>query len=274
MVIYFAMNCLPMTKKILFIFFLLYSITSFSQDNRNSISGIVEVDSLSVENIHVINKTSNIATLTNQYGEFTIPVKEQDTLLFSSVQFENKQITISKEHISNLKLVVNLKVDITNLNEVIVKQHNLTGNLAIDAINNRDSIYESIESRLQFSSSEIISDFDKTKTYRPKNSVDPIGGQSGIDITQLFRLVRLKLKKKKTKKKNKEEEPITLTIRKELGDVFFVQNLKIPLKEIDTFLMYCNAKQLLTKLHQENKQIELIEFLINQSKTYLKGNEK
>jgi hypothetical protein len=59
------------------------------------ITGKVE-SSVDVENIHVINKTAQKFTITNRFGEFTIPVNVNDTLSFSSVQHEAKAIVVSK----------------------------------------------------------------------------------------------------------------------------------------------------------------------------------
>ncbi|HEY5689081.1 MAG TPA: hypothetical protein VIS27_12325, partial [Yeosuana sp.] len=43
-----------------------------------------------VENIHVINKTAKVFTISNGSGNFKISVKLNDTLVFSSVQHKTK----------------------------------------------------------------------------------------------------------------------------------------------------------------------------------------
>ena len=63
-------------RKIIFIF-LLVSFCSFSQNNNEKlIEGIVYNDnSYSIEGVHVLNITSNQATITNSEGNFKILVK-------------------------------------------------------------------------------------------------------------------------------------------------------------------------------------------------------
>jgi hypothetical protein len=84
-----------MKNKILFILAFLYVLTAFSQNDRLLIYGKISVDSLSQENIHIVNKNAKKGTVTNIHGEFQIPVKVSDTLLFSAIQFEYKELIIS-----------------------------------------------------------------------------------------------------------------------------------------------------------------------------------
>lgn len=88
-----------------------------------------------LENIHVLNVTSNFYTITNEDGVFIINVKLNDTLKFSSIQYKHINIKINKNIISKKSLVVYLEESINELDEVVVGNI-LTGNLAIDLNNN------------------------------------------------------------------------------------------------------------------------------------------
>ena len=85
-------------RKIIFIF-LLVSFCSFSQNNNEKfIEGIVYNDnSYSIEGVHVLNITSNQATITNSQGNFKILVKLNDELIFSAIQFKRKKITMNQD---------------------------------------------------------------------------------------------------------------------------------------------------------------------------------
>ena len=84
-----------------------------------------------VENIHVINNTAKIFTVTNSKGEFEISAKLNDTLLFSSIQHKPTHIVVNEDIITKGKLVVRLNEQINELDEVIVGKV-LTGDLLAD----------------------------------------------------------------------------------------------------------------------------------------------
>ena len=75
-------------RKFIFIF-LLISFNSFSQtENQKIIDGSVYNDnSYSIEGIHVLNITSNEATITDFDGKFKILVNINDEIVFSGIQF-------------------------------------------------------------------------------------------------------------------------------------------------------------------------------------------
>lgn len=64
------------------VLFLNYGFQSIAQeiDINGKILAVEEV-----EGIHVINKTANKFTITDQNGEFVIPAKWNDTITFSSI---------------------------------------------------------------------------------------------------------------------------------------------------------------------------------------------
>jgi hypothetical protein len=61
-----------------------------------------------VEGIHILNKTSKYNTVTNEFGEFAIRVQLLDTIVFSSVKYEIKELLITdkiyNEKSINIKL--------------------------------------------------------------------------------------------------------------------------------------------------------------------------
>lgn len=98
-----------------------------------TISGVVESNT-NVENIHVINKTAQVFTVTDNRGQFLIMAKLNDTIVFSSIQHQQKEVVISKEMMLSKALFVLLQEQINELDEVLVGKV-LTGNLQLD-INN------------------------------------------------------------------------------------------------------------------------------------------
>ncbi len=97
------------------------------------ISGVVE-SKTDVENIHVINKTAQVFTITDKTGTFYITAKRNDTIVFSSIQHQQKEVVISEEIMLSKALYVSLQEQINELDEVLIGKV-LTGDLLLD-INN------------------------------------------------------------------------------------------------------------------------------------------
>ena len=79
-----------------FYFFLLCFQLNFSQSVE--IKGKVE-SNVDVENIHVINKTAQVFTITNSKGEFEITASLNDVIVFSSIQQKSKSVIVDKNMI-------------------------------------------------------------------------------------------------------------------------------------------------------------------------------
>ena len=98
---------------------------SFSQvDYRTWIKGKVLYKNVSVPSANVINNTSQAATTTNNDGEFEIEVKLNDKLLFSSVQYQIREINITKDILQKNRIVIDVNDKITELDEVVVTPEN------------------------------------------------------------------------------------------------------------------------------------------------------
>ena len=123
-------------RKIIFLF-LLVSFYSFSQNNNDKfIEGIVYNDnSYSIEGVHVLNITSNEATITNSDGNFKILVKLNDELIFSAIQFKRKKIIMNQDIFDSLSITVYLEEFVNELDEVILNSSGLSGSLMSDLQN-------------------------------------------------------------------------------------------------------------------------------------------
>ena len=85
--------------------------------------------------IHVSNISVHRGTITNAKGFFTISAKLNDTLVFTAVQFKKKLIVVNSEILKNKTLNVWLETALTELDEVVVRPYNLSGELDRDMKN-------------------------------------------------------------------------------------------------------------------------------------------
>lgn len=84
-----------------------------------------------VDGIHVINKTAKKFTITNSQGEFLIPAKLHDTILFSGVTYQTKELIITQSIIISKSVTVELSELVNELDEVVVGKV-LSGDLLTD----------------------------------------------------------------------------------------------------------------------------------------------
>jgi len=87
--------------------------------------------------IHIINKTASKYTITNDFGEFLISAKLNDTIVVSGIQYVSKEILVTDVIMQTKAVNVNLEDDINFLDEVVVGKI-LTGSLMTD-IENSDA---------------------------------------------------------------------------------------------------------------------------------------
>ena len=116
-----------MIYKLCFLLFLI-PIISFGQ---STLIGEI-TNSEEVEGIHVFNKTYHKYTITDANGKFEIPVRVNDTVAFSGIQYDLKTVVITEELLENDMLSVALNTKINELDEVYLG-YRLTGRLGIDA---------------------------------------------------------------------------------------------------------------------------------------------
>ena len=104
----------------------------FGQENAIQLKGKVQSLSNDVLDVFIINKNSKKATITDSLGQFTMEVKLRDSLRFTSVQYQTKEVVVSSAIFLEKMLVVNLIDNVINLKEVTVTPYNLTGKIDLD----------------------------------------------------------------------------------------------------------------------------------------------
>ena len=262
------------------------TIHSYSQDKSTSVFGKIMADSIAVKDVHIFNLTSRKGTISNNYGEFQIPVKENDTILISDIQYEQQKIVIDKNHLNNLQLNIRLLSKINELKEVQIKEHELSGNLNNDAQNTK--LENKISKDLQGSNAyktdmRVVDDYDMNKDPDARELTDPtmqaaqgniVGLLTGLGLKLLLNEVskigqKKRLKKRELKIYEKESIKAPDRIRNELGDLFFTNTLKIPSQHIDSFINHCKTKGVI-KTYLNGNKIEAIDILIKESKPFLK----
>lgn len=87
------------------------------------------------EGITIYNKNTNDGSVSLKNGEFSIGARLNDSLYISALQYRNLLVVVDEKIIKTKSLFVEITEDVNELAEVIIKPHNLTGNLTADLQN-------------------------------------------------------------------------------------------------------------------------------------------
>lgn len=253
-------------KNIILVFTLICSIAMFGQKTpRSLIEGKVNVEaSANAEGINVYNLNSLEGTITNQYGEFLIPVKVNDKLVISALQYQEFTVVIDTSVIKNKRLTITINEAVNELEEVTVRPYNLSGDVAVDVQKIKTTDFNEIDQE----SEEMVETFgyemrpDKYSTVE-NDALDKSYLTNGLNFANIFRAIF-----KEESKEPEHIEDIDVGVRKMYNDDFFKDNFDIKRENINEFIFYAEENGLTSKMLQKGNELELIEFLLAKSKTY------
>ena len=230
-----------------------------AQSEKVIIHGIIMNDSIALENVHIINKTTNKGTLSNYIGEFKISAKENDTLGFSNIQYQTKWVLITNKQTNSKVLKIRLFQKTNNLPEVVIK--NMAKSLGLP--NADKNPLNQLERKLNYYSQE---------TLPIVILATLLGQQGGInDIYNIISGNRKRDRKLKNliNKDNKAEvnKKYIQSIRDYFQDDFFINTLEISKENINLFLNYCLPKDIIF-LFDKNRYLDLVDIFLIESKTF------
>lgn len=249
---------LKIKKLTVILSFFLIAHTS-AQEKPILLNGNVKYNTINLENINVINKTSNIGTASNVNGEFAISAKKGDSIVFSSLEYQNRTITITESHIESKSILVYLEPGFNELDEVEILQKMRMdfNNIAVDrrTVLDRDD----------------ISNFKAPNTDQYLNQGYMTNGMSLIGIYSLLTKNSRARKRTANDEKNQIEHfksELPNTLKKLYGIDFFTDWLFIPENEVDLFLDYCQGNGLSD--YYDSDEFIIKNFLVIQSTNYNK----
>jgi hypothetical protein len=247
--------------KSILVFTLLFFFTVFGwsqDDGRVLLRGKVLYRNVNVPNENVINTTSEMATITNENGEYQIRVKIDDELVFSALNYQIEIVKITEEILKNNRLVIEVNEKITELEEVVVTPEQQERFLTVK----NKILKEKFEYEIDRSSE--VENIALSQTER--------GMQNGLNFVGIYKALAKILKKNKAE----EKEPLKLSevMRQVYDDEFFVVDLQLPQDKIDAFLYYCDTKLPVQSLLKKENEFELIDFLVTESKIFLQESNE
>ena len=195
------------------------------------------VSSGDVEGVHVFNKTLYKYTITKVNGEFEIPVRINDTVIFSGVKYKKKAILMTKENMNDSFLEVVL-IEKTNVLDEVHIGLKLTGNLERDIANHNTT--KPIERGI----TDSFRGLGEDKEIRPSGiktiKNETITSFEGADFIGLIKFVGTLLPRKE---KGYMPNVVSLQYTRNslviyYGDDFFKNQLNIPREDEERFIQF------------------------------------
>lgn len=245
-----------------FYLFLLLSFPSFSQ---TLLKGEI-ANSGDNEGIRVFNKTYHKYTITDANGQFEIEAKFNDTIVFSAVQYQLKQLIVTKELLDKTYSYILLEEQINELDAVYIKPK-LSGDLLADT--------QRIKTKELFTAKTIGLPNAHVKPPTPSErklyTATHSGG--GLPIDALINAIsgRTKMLKKhiQLERKANLENSVYNTFENTM-----LYDFKIPKDKIHDFLYYASSDKLFAQIVKTNSNIIIYDFMQAKSKNYLQLIEK
>ncbi|MDO9276162.1 MAG: carboxypeptidase-like regulatory domain-containing protein [Lutibacter sp.] len=232
----------------------------FSQEKYALISGKIISANNSVGNVHIVNLNTKLGTVSNDSGEFEMMVSLNDTLLFSSIEYERKKVSITGNFLKYKKMVVALIPSVNELAEIFIE--GLTGNLNYD-INKvpKDTLPKhSFFLKPGDLKKALPPDLHGSKKAPYVGFFPPIPGS--VSLPDAGYEAEQRLKREITRKKQFPSK-----IVKQLGLAYFTDKLHIPEEKINHFLAYCEYRNIINEFYKNNL-LEVIQILREESATY------
>ncbi len=269
-----------MKKSSFFLLLLIIGLTCSAQiGERISISGTIEVPlGDDPQGISIYNLNSNRLAVTDSLGKFNIAVAFNDSLRVSTLQFQEFSIIVDQGIINTGALNIFVSEVVSRLPEVVVTPYDLSGNINVDL--NRLKIIE-VPTNLTAANiqnrgfdAETAPDL-KSRPYNTALAMSKTRMVNGLDFVAIFKefLIAKKREDVKNPYSGSVNPEIDDYIRKIYEDDFFRENLNLEKEYISDFIFYANDNGLSEQMLQGGNELDLIDFLIEQSKKYKKQSE-
>lgn len=238
---------MELIKKVILLFVIFPSVLLAQE--RIPIKGQLIYRNVNVIAANVVNNTAQLNTITDGEGAFEIPVALGDEVIFSSVQYRIRTVTITPEILRKRRLIVTVNEKINALEEVVVTPENT-------------------EKFLDLKEEEFKGfDYERDKSSRLENTLVTQGQlKNGLNLINIAKLIAQAIgnKTEAEKEKLKPSEVLTYVF----DDAFFIDDLQLKNDQIIGFLEHIDKNLPSQQLLKTGQQFQLIDYLIAESKKY------
>ena len=223
-------------------FFVLLFLSLVSQGFAQKFEGKIVADSISFTQVNIVNLTQKLGTVNAKSGEFSIDAKIGDEVMFSSVQYEPYQVTISKELLQQKNNTIFLFNLVNELDEVNISNIDLSGDLTKDADN--------IETNAYFNPADHgLPVNSKPKPTTAQRRIYTASTGSGIiPIDPIINTLSGRMAMLYRQRDYEKERNLMIKAYNSRPLDYFVTELKLPEEYVEDFLYYCTEFKLFRNL--------------------------
>ncbi len=217
---------------------------SISQTEK-LLHGKVSSNNIPLTKVEVINKTAQTSTRTNSLGEFSILVKEQDSLIFFCKNFFFKRLKMNAKDLEENNLVVELNPMAEELDNVLI-------------------------TKVKFDKVKV--DADAVADVLIDKNVKNLFWNTGVSDNTIREAVRISfpLKGKQKKTIELDDDRFKKLIMAYCPPDFFIKNLKLKLEEKELFIDFCDSDPKSKMLLEDPNILATLDFLYAKNEEFKK----
>lgn len=233
------------------------------------------------EGISVYNISSQKGTITDANGSFEIDIAENDRVQISALQYQSFTVMVDKGVIERKLMNIFLNPAINQLEEVVVRPYDLSGNINVDVkkiptysvAKDWDMSYTALEYGYNFKPD------DKTAVSgnAAEEALHSEGLKNGADVLAIMGgVAQLLFPRGKTisiAEREQNKALVSNNIQQRFSKHFIEDNFDIPEDKAVDFLFYAQENGLDQNLLKPENEMELMEFLFKKSKEYKERSE-
>ncbi len=263
-----------MRNKLFFSFFYLIIFSSFSQQEQvKQLKGKVYSTQKDVVGVVVQNISMKRAVITDMDGNFTIRVKLGDTLAFSAVQYKRKLLTVNQVIFNTNFITVPLDEFVNELDEVVVRPYNLSGDLDQDLVGLQLEKDVSAEALGLPNAHAKIPTQSERKLQQATYGKFNVGMILAPPLDPIINAITGRTKVLKNRVKVDKTYSRTQRVQGFYVDSLIVSTLKIPFEKIDDFMYFCEVDEEFQEIVDSHDKLLIWDFMVLKSRAYRKNNQ-
>lgn len=248
------------------------ALTHIQAQETKVLNGRVEAPGKDVVGVVIQNTTSQNAVITSLDGQFGIQVQVGDTLVFSAVQFRRKTLPVDEAIFNTSFVTVRLEEFVNELDEVVVRPYNLSGNLGDDLGSLQLEKDVSAEALGLPNAGVRIKTQSERKLQEAAGSKFNVGMILNPPINPIINAITGRTKMLKNRVKVDKTYARTQRVQDFYADSLFVATFKIPKEKIEDFMYYCEVDQEFQEVVDSRDKLRILDYMILKSRAYRKDN--
>ena len=253
---------IPHVEKISISYIFFLSTLVVKAQKYKLLTGYVFDSEIPISDIHVINTSRGNAEVTDINGLFEISVTIGEKLVFSSIQYEKYELIITENIFSSKEITIYLKGFVNELDEVIVTNNSLTGNLKYDLLES------GLEEKQNFDDFGIpgFKGERQEKIQKATQLLLGFGTSMQIDVEAVYKHISGYYKKLKKRRSLESKFVSIFSIIKFYGLFFFIEKYNIDDNKVYDFVLGCSENSQI--IHYFNQ--DLHQKVIHELDSYVK----